>query len=179
MVIDVDDADSMAMVRLFNEPAGKKYLKERGASQELIDQLPLMGISSAANVIMAIKMAKYYELTENDVVMTVFTDSMELYDSRLKEMEEEFGPYTDTDAAVDFKQHIEGLSVDWMQELNYYDRKRIHNLKYYTWIEQQGRELDELNAQWYDEEEYWGSIHKMTSAIDKKIDEFNKMTGLL
>ncbi len=179
MVIDVDDVDSMAMIRLFNEPAGRAYLKEKGVSPELIEQLPLMGISSAANVIMAIKMAKYYELTENDLIFTVFTDSMELYGSRLKEMEEEYGDYREIDAAVDYHQHIIGLSTDWMKELTYYDRKAVHNLKYYTWIEQQGKELDELNAQWYDAEEYWGSIHKMASSIDKKINEFNKMTGLI
>jgi len=179
MIIDVDDADSMAMIRLFNEPAGRKYLKDKGVSQEIIDQLPLMGISSAANVIMAIKMARYYELTEKDVIMTVFTDSMELYDSRMKEMEEAFGPYTDTAAAVDFNQHIVGLSVDWMKELNYYDRKTVHNLKYYTWIEQQGREIEELNAQWYDYEEYWDKIPTIATEIDKKINDFNKMAGLL
>jgi cysteine synthase len=179
MVIAVDDADSMAMIRLFNEPAGRQYLKKQGVSRKVIDDLPLLGISSAANLIMAIKMARFYELTEKDVIFTVFTDSMELYGSRLKEMEEEYGPYGEIDAAVDFNQHIMGLSVDWMQELGYYDRRRIHNLKYYTWIEQQERELDELNAQWYDAEEYWGSIRKMVPAIDEKIRAFNAMTGLL
>ncbi len=179
MVIDVDDADSMAMIRLFNEPAGRAYLKEKGVSPELMEQLPLMGISSAANVIMAIKMARYYELTENDLIFTVFTDSMELYGSRLQEMEEEYGEYREIDAAVDYHQHILGLGTDWMKELTYYDRKTVHNLKYYTWIEQQGKELDELNAQWYDAEEYWGAIHRMASSIDEKINEFNKMTGLL
>ncbi len=179
MVIAVDDADSMAMIRLFNEPAGREYLKKQGVSQKVIDDLPLLGISSAANLIMAIKMAQFYELTEKDVIFTVFTDSMELYGSRLKEMEEEYGPYGEIDAAVDFNRHIRGLSVDWMQELGYYDRRRIHNLKYYTWIEQQGRELEELNAQWYDAEEYWGSIRKMAPAIDEKIRAFNEMTGLL
>ncbi|MFP4481209.1 MAG: pyridoxal-phosphate dependent enzyme [Thermovirgaceae bacterium] len=179
MVIAVDDADSMAMIRLFNEPAGREYLKKQGLSQKLIDDLPLLGISSAANLIMTIKMARYYELTEKDVIFTVFTDSMELYGSRLKEMEEEYGPYGEIDAAVDFNQHIRGLTVDWMQELGYYDRRRIHNLKYYTWIEQQERDLDELNAQWYDAKEYWGSIRKMAPAIDERIRTFNEMTGLL
>jgi cysteine synthase len=178
MVIAVDDADSMAMIRLFNEPAGREYLRKQGVSQKVIDDLPLMGISGAANLIMAIKMAKYFELTEKDVIFTVFTDSMELYGSRLKEMEEEYGPYGEVDAAVDFNRHVLGLSVDWMQELGYYDRRRVHNLKYYTWVEQQGRELEELNAQWYDAEEYWGGIRKMAPVIDEKIQAFNEMTGL-
>jgi len=179
MAIGVDDADCMGIIRLFNEPAGRDLLKRKGVPAEVVDNLDLVGISSAANIVMAIKMAKYYEMNEKDVIFTVFTDSMELYGSRMKEMEDEFGPYGETEAAVDFNAHLKNLSVDWMQELSYYDRKRVHNLKYYTWIEQQGRDLDELNAQWYDWESYWGDIHSMTPKIDERIRDFNKMTGLL
>lgn len=45
-----------------------------------------------------------------------------------------------------------GLKLDNMQELTYADRKRVHNLKYYTWVEQQGKTVEELNALWYDTE---------------------------
>ena len=180
MVIAVDDDDTMSLVRLFNEPAGHEYLKEElGLEQEFIDKLKLMGISSIANMIMAIKFAKYYELGKDDVVLTVFTDSMELYQSRLEEMEEKYGEYTKTDAAVDYNTHLERLSTDYLEELTYESRKRIHNLKYYTWIEQQGKDVEELNAQWYDYENYWGKIHNMTGEIDKLIKEFNEEVGLL
>jgi hypothetical protein len=136
-----------------------------------------MGISGAANAAMAIKMAKYWELTENDIIMTVFTDSMEMYGSRLEEMNASWGPYTETQAAIDHNRWVLGMGVDGMQELSYYDRKRIHNLKYYTWVEQQGKSSEELNAQWYDRD-YWDNVHKMAGVIDEKIDAFNKMTGL-
>ncbi|HKK83645.1 MAG TPA: pyridoxal-5-phosphate-dependent protein subunit beta, partial [Atribacterota bacterium] len=179
MVIGVDDNNTMGLIRLFNESIGQKYLIKKGVSKDIIEQLPLLGISSVANLIMAIKFAKYYELTEKDIVFTVFTDSMELYGSRMKELEEEFGPYNDTDAAIDYHRNIKALSTDYMQELNYYDRKRVHNLKYFTWIEQQNKELDELNAQWYDYENYWGRIHKQIDEIDKLIAEFNKKTSLM
>lgn len=179
MIIDIDDADSMAMIRLFNEPAGQEFLRKSGISETFMESLPLIGISGAANILMAIKMAKYYELSEQDVIMTVLTDSMEMYGSRVKEMEEEMGPYTEMDAAIDLHQHIFGVGVDYMQELSYYGRKRIHNLKYYTWVEQQGKTSEELNDQWYDYDAYWGSIHKMADAIDERIDEFNRLTGLL
>jgi len=179
MVIGVDDNNTMGLIRLFNESIGQKYLIKKGVSKDIIGQLPLLGISSVANLIMAIKFAKYYELTEKDIVFTVFTDSMELYGSRMKELEEEFGPYNDTDAAIDYHRNLMALSTDYMQELNYYDRKRIHNLKYFTWIEQQGKELEELNAQWYDYENYWGRIHKQIDEIDQLITEFNQKTGLL
>lgn len=180
MVIAVDDEDSMGLVRLFNEPAGHQYLKEElGLEQSFIDKLSLMGISGVANMISAIKFAKYYELGEDDVILTVFTDSMELYQSRLEEMEEKHGEYEKIDAAVDYNSHLKALSTDYLEELTYESRKRIHNLKYYTWIEQQGKEMEELNAQWYDYENYWGKIHNMTDEIDELIKEFNKKVGLL
>jgi len=179
LVIAVDDNNTMGIIRLFNEPAGKKYLREQKVTDDIIEKLPLMGISSIANMIMAIKFAKYYELTEKDIVFTVFTDSMELYGSRLKELEEEHGPYREIDAACDYHQNLKALTTDFMQELTYYDKKRIHNLKYFTWIEQQGKDLEELNAQWYDYENYWGSIHQQASKIDKLIKEFNRRTGLI
>jgi len=179
MVIAVDDNNTMGLIRLFNEPVGQKYLNKKGVSKEIIEQLPLLGISSVANMIMAIKFAKFYELTKNDIVLTVFTDSMELYGSRLKELEEEFGPYDKTDAAIDYHRNLKALSTDYMQELTYNDRKRIHNLKYFTWIEQQGKDLEELNAQWYDYDNYWNGIHQQVGKIDELIKEFNQKTGLL
>ncbi len=185
MIIDVDDSNSMGIIRLFNEPIGQKYLRKKGVSADIIEKLPLMGISSAANMVMAIKFAKYYELTEKDIILTVFTDSMEMYGSRLKELEEEFGPYDETDAAVDYHRNLQALATDYIQELTYRDKKRIHNLKYFTWVEQQGKDMEELNAQWYDYENYWSGIenywsgiHRQVDKIDRLIKEFNKRTGL-
>ena len=179
MIIAVDDNNAMGLIRLFNEPIGQAYLNKKGVSKDITEQLSLLGISSAANLIMAIKFAKFYELTDKDIVFTVFTDSMELYGSRLKELEEQFGTYNDTDAAIDYHRNLLALTTDYMQELNYYERKRIHNLKYFTWIEQQGKDLNELNAQWYDYDNYWDSIPKQTKRIDELIVQFNERVGLL
>ncbi len=173
MVIAIDDEDTMNIMRLFNEEEGHNYLKKKGVSEELVSKLHLLGISSIANLLMAIKFAKYYELTHNDVVLTVFTDSMELYQSRLKEYNAKFGPYSEEDAIKDFHSHLMGQKLDNMLELNYVQRKRIHNLKYFTWIEQQGRDLDELIRQW-DDLEYWNDIQKSIEPIDKLIIEFNE-----
>ena len=173
MVIAVDDEVTMRMLRLLNEPEGHDYLAKQGVSSELINKLELLGISGIGNLIGAIKMAKYYELTENDIVMTVFTDSMELYGSRLKELETERGKYSHDNAVADYEM-ANCINIDNMLELDYYAKKRIHNLKYYTWIEQQEKELSELNAQWYDHKNYWGTIHKMVPQIDALIEEFNK-----
>ena len=123
-------------------------------------------------------MAKYYELTEHDVVATVGTDSSDMYQSRIKELEEQYGAYGEAPAAADYAEHLHGIRTDTMQELTYADRKRVHNLKYYTWVEQQGKTYDEINKQWYDEH-YWTDMHAQADQIDELINEFNEKTGLL
>ena len=180
LVVAIDDNDPMNLLRLFNEQAGRDYLvKEIGVSGELVSQLDLLGISSIANVLMAIKFAKYYELTHNDLIVTVFTDSAELYQSRLREVRKEQGEYHLQQAIRDYSQHLMALKTDSMLELNHTDRKRVHNLKYFTWIEQQMIDLDELNRQWYDYERYWGEIQGLTPKIDELITQFNARVGLL
>ncbi len=178
MIIALDDNVIVNLARLFNEPAGHKYLVEKGVPEAFIKNLELLGFSSIANLAMAIKFAKYYELGENDIVLTVFTDSMELYQSRLKEMHEEFGEYQEMDAAAHFARDLNGLKTDQMLETRYTDRRRIHNLKYYTWVEQQGRTYEEILAQWNDRD-YWTSIQKMGPEIDRLIDAFNERVGLI
>ena len=173
-VFAIDDNDCVELVRLFNEPVGKEYLKEQGVAEVVIAKLDSAGISGIANVLSAIKMAKYYELTENDVIFTILTDSMQLYGSRLAELNEKQGAFTKYDAVKAFHKSCQGTDVSNMLELNYVDRKRIHNLKYFTWIEQQQRDLAELNAQWYDYPDYWKSTRVLTSQIDELIKEFNE-----
>jgi cysteine synthase A len=180
LVIGIDDNDTISLMRLFNEPAGRKYLiKQIGVSEELTSKLDLLGISSIANVLMAIKFAKYYELTNKEVLLTVFTDSMQLYQSRLKEARQEHGEYTEKNAIRDFNRCMMGQKTDSMIELNYYDRKRIHHLKYFTWIEQQMFDLKELNRQWYDSDSYWCQTQKLTPRLDELIARFNAEVGIL
>ena len=180
MVIDIDDEDSQRLLRLFNTPEGQAYLKnELKLDDELIEKLTWLGISGIANVLCCIKMAKYYELTEHDVVGTVLTDSAVMYQSRIAELNEQYGPYNAHEAALDHALHMLGLKTDNLLELTYADRKRVHNLKYYTWVEQQARDVKELNALWYDTEGTWDAVHKQAKDLDDLINEFNEATGLL
>jgi len=178
MVVDVDDEDCMRLLRLFNEPSGHEYLKKKGVRPEIVDKLDLLGISSIANLLGAIKMAKYYEMNENAVVLTLCTDSMELYRSRYQEMRGKYGEYNEIAAAIDYEKCLMGQTLDWMLELSYWDKRRMHNLKYFTWIEQQGKTLAELNAQWYDDN-YWTDQFHAYEKWDEHIREFNERTGLL
>ena len=179
MVIAADDNACMNLMRLFNDPEGWRYLGQQGISEDFIQKLPLLGISSIGNLLCAIKFAKYYELTGRDIVLTVWTDSMDLYQSRLQEMDEACGPYSEIAAAKDYHSCLMTESTAHMQELSYYDRRQIHNLKYFTWIEQQGKNLAELDAQWYDFPEYWERLPQQVEEIDRRIEQFNERCGLL
>ena len=180
MVIAIDDEDSQRLLRLFNDPDGRRYLvEEAGVDPAVVEQLDLLGISGIANVLCCIKMAKYYEFTEHDVLATVLTDSAVMYGSRIEELAQEHGPYSERAAAVDHSLHMLGVRTDSMLELTYPERKRVHNLKYYTWVEQQGRTAEELNALWYDQEGTWKAVHRQAEALDALIDAFNEETGVL
>ncbi len=172
MVVAVDDEHTMRLLRLFNEEDGKAYLVSRGVDAALANRLNILGISSICNMITAIKMARYYEFTEDDMIFTVFTDSEAMYSSRLEELQAERGVYSRDNAIADYQMLMQ-LGTDNLKELSYQDRRRVHNLKYYTWVEQQGKTYDEINAQWYDRD-YWTQVFGAADEIDKMIVDFNK-----
>ena len=177
MVVAIDDNAVVNLMRLFNEPVGRKYLAKKGVPEALISQLDLLGFSGIANTLSAIKFAKYSELGENDIVLTVWTDSMQLYGSRIDEMRKQFGEYTETDAAEHYARYLQGVTTDNLLETTYESRKRIHNLKYYTWVEQQGKTYNEIQDQWYDPN-YWTDVQGQVDEIDELIVEFNAKVGI-
>ena len=180
MAIAIDDEDSQRLLRLFNTEDGKKYLREElHLDEALIEKLSWLGISGIANILCCIKLAKYYELTEHDVVGTVLTDSAAMYQSRIEELNEMHGAYNVHEASLDHHLHMLGLKTDNLLELTYTERKRVHNLKYYTWVEQQARDVHDLNDLWYDTKGTWDAVHAQAKELDELINEFNEATGLL
>lgn len=177
MVIAVDDEGPMRGIRLFNAEPGKTLLRKRGVDPALVDQLDLLGISGVANVLAAVKFARYYELGSDDLVVTIATDSMEMYGSRLEEMNAAYGPLGEAEAAAAFERWFLGQTTSDMLELTWPERKRVHNLKYYTWVEQQGKTYREILAQWNDDA-YWESLPELLPRIDALIEEFNERTGV-
>ncbi len=176
--IAVDDEMPVRLLRLFNTEVGRAALLKEGVQQELLDSLDLLGISGIGNMLAAIKFAKYNELNANDYIVSIATDSFELYGSRLAELEAERGSYTTDNAQRDIEL-LQSVKFDYTKELSYYDKKAIHNLKYFTWVEQQGKSVEELNSQWYDHEAYWEQCFNQVGEIDKLIESFNAETGLM
>ena len=144
--------------------------------QVTIGKLSLLGISGICNMLAAIKAAKYWELDENDVLFTIFTDSVEMYRSRLGEQTAEHGTFTAVDAAKAHVGSLERQATDNFKELTFPEKKAIHNLKYYTWVEQQGKTYEEICAQW--DPEYWRQLFTEEAAeFDKLILAFNAEVG--
>jgi cysteine synthase len=178
MLVAIDDQAVVNLSRLFNEENGRAFMVGKGVPEDVVSQLDLLGFSGISNVLSAIKAAKYYEMGEHDVLVTVLTDSMELYRSRLHEMHQELGEYSELDAAADFAHYLHGQSTDNLLELRYEDRRRVHNLKYFTWVEQQGKSYEEIQEMWY-QPNYWGAVQGQVEQIDELIEAFNKDVGLL
>lgn len=178
LVTGIDDEDCMRTLRLFNEPEGKEVLAAHGVAKEVVEQLPLLGISSISNLLSSIKTARYFEMTSDDIIFTVATDSIDMYRSRVNELRQERGDYTTLQAELDFEKCIHGTSIEHTRELNYLQQKTVHNLKYFTWREQQQKDVEDLDMLWYDRE-IWHKLFSQPSHWDELIEQFNQRTGLL
>jgi cysteine synthase len=178
VVTAIDDEDCMRLLRVFNEKEGHEYLTGNGVEKELIERLEMIGISGIANILSAIKTAKYFDLNEDDILVTIATDSAEMYKSRLEELNAERGAYTLLQAAKDHEKCMFGTTTDHMKDLTYEDQKAIHNLKYFTWVEQQEKDVEDLRQLW-DDRQIWPRIFSQPARWDELINEFNDRTGLL
>lgn len=165
----VDDRDALEGLRLFAEDAGRDVLTARlGLPSEEVDDLAeMLGISGICNIIGAIKTAKHYQMSADDVIVTVATDGMERYHSVMRRLREARGALDEAAAAaiVDGVFHRAGL--DWIMEGTVQARERWHNLKYYTWVEQQGKTVDELDAQ--RDAAWWRGHQRQVGEIDRRL----------
>jgi cysteine synthase len=177
IVTAIDDEATLRLLRLFNEPAGRIELARRGVTDDVIAGLPLLGISSICNLLAAIKTARYNEFDQQDILIISLTDSVDLYRTRLEELAVEGGAYTEREAAGDFERFLCGVTTDHLKELRYIDRKAIHNLKYFTWVEQQGKTVEELDQLW--SPSFWQDIVDQLPQWDEQIAAFNQDTGVL
>lgn len=176
VVTAIDDEDCMRLLRLFNENEGKAFLKAEGFDDEFITNLNMIGISGIGNILSAIKTAKHFEMNGEDVIFTLATDSAEMYISRLEELQAEKGNYSVLQSAKDYEKCLLGQKTDNMKELTYLDRKAIHNLKYFTWVEQQAKEIEDLNQLWFDRD-IWDKLFHQVDKWDEMINEFNEMVS--
>jgi cysteine synthase A len=178
VVMAISDRATDALSLLFNSDTGRGYLHDRrGVPASIVDALQSFGLSSICNVLAAIKTARYFDLGEDDLVLTVATDGAELYETEWAKVERtRFGGRLDPVSAGEvFAEHLLGASTDHVLELSARDRARVFNLGYYTWVEQQGVSIQEFTAR--RDQRFWTGLRSHLSVWDDLIREFNRRTA--
>ncbi len=179
VVIGVSDHATDTLITLFNTDEGRKYLVDRrGVAPALVTALDNFGISSLCNIVAAVKLAKYFDLGPDDVVLTVATDSAQMYGSEVrKAIPRYFGNRFDAVAAGEtWGRFLAGAGVDHVLELSHVDRKRIFNLGYFTWVEQQGVALQDFMIR--SRQTFWDGLLDLAPAWDAMIEKFNAESGV-
>jgi cysteine synthase len=179
VVVAVSDRSTDALNVLFNTEAGRGYLAtRRRIDPEVVAALDGLGVSGIANVLAAIKTAKHLDLTQSDVIVTVATDSAALYASeRERCLATRFANGFDEVAAGEvFAGDLLATAEDHLLELTHVDRKRIFNLGYYTWVEQQGIPLEEFDRR--RDQPFWRELQQSVIPWDRLIEDFNRETGV-
>ena len=168
-LIAIDDLDCLYGLQLLYEASGRETLIKRfGLDAETVQSLSqILGISGVCNLIGAIKAAKFYNLGADDLVVTVATDAMERYGSVMANLRQARGALDEARATAIVDGVFQRAGMDWVMEGSRDARERWHNLKYYTWVEQQGKTVAELDAQ--RDPAWWTAHQERVSEIDERL----------
>lgn len=174
----IDDWESKRGLQMLNSTAGQATLEKRyGVEQSLTESIaPLLGISGVCNLLGAIKTAKHYNLGKDDVIYTIATDDLSRYHSVMDDMRRDYGDIDEAVAVGVTEAIFHGQRTDWIMDGTAEARERWHNLKYYTWVEQQGKTVEELDAQ--RDQAWWVDHQKRVADIDKAILDYRSKHGM-
>ncbi len=178
-VIGISDQATNGLFVLFNTPAGKELLTRQGVDPTVVENLRHMGYSSICNMLAAIKTAQYHRLGSDDVIVTVATDGAEMYGSELQPLidRDHGGSFGESEAAAVHARFLQGVDTDHVWELGEVGKRRVFNLGYYTWVEQQGIPFEVFEAR--RDESWWDGLRPYTDRWDQMIGDFNERTGLI
>ena len=178
LVVGVSDRSTAALDLLFNSDIGRRYLADRRRiGSEAIESLSCLGLSGIANIVAAIKTVKRLELSGDDVLLTVATDSAALYGSERRKFLAANYPdgFDGVNAGEIFGQHLLGAADNDVLELTHSERSRIFNLGYFTWVEQQGVPVETFQRR--RSQSFWRDLRQAAIAWDALISEFNARAG--
>jgi cysteine synthase len=170
-IMCLDDIACKKGLQVLTSPAGRKVLVERyGVPEAQVDQLStIFGISGVCNVLGAIKTAKHYRLGKDDVIVTICTDAIDRYHSVMADMARDYGAIDDARGMAYVEGIFHGATTDWIKDGTPDARQQWQNLKYYTWVEQQGKTVEELDAQ--RDPEWWIEHQELIPEMDARIKE--------
>jgi cysteine synthase len=165
LLVCVDDLECLLGLQLVQE--GSPALVAEGLSEGQAKSLVgLFGVSGICNVLAAIKTARHYGLEASDAVVTVATDGFDRYPSVLRRLDQERGPMTPVEARRRLDV-FRAQKTDFVQEGTRETRRRWHNQKYFTWVEQQGKPVGDLRA--LEDPSFWVEQQERADEIDKKV----------
>ena len=178
VVADVSDRDTDRLNVLFNTAEGRAFLRARGVNERVIEALDAFGLSSICNVLAAIKTAKLLRLGADDVVVTIATDGAAMYRTEVdKVLARDFpGGFGEAEAAETFGRSLEAQGAGDMLHLTEEDRRRVFNLGYFTWVEQQGVSVEDFVAR--EDQAFWRSLRDLLPEWDEAIRVFNARSGM-
>jgi len=179
VVVGISDRDTDGLNALFNTETGRRFLIERkGLPGEVVGRLGCLGFSGIANVLAAIKTAKRLGLSRDDVIVTVATDNAALYHTELDMWVQTHAPagYDEVAAAETYGASLKEVRDDHILELTTVERRRIFNLGYYTWVEQQGIDLADFDRR--GDQSFWDGLLDLIPIWDEMIERFNRDTGV-
>lgn len=170
----IDDMSCVRGLALLTDPIGKRTLTKRyGVPEADVETMSrIFGISGVCNVLGAIKTAEFYNFGPDDMIVTICTDAIDRYYSVMDWLQETEGKMDEAMAAGRVESTFRGQRLDYILEGSREVRERWHNLKYYTWVEQQGKTVEELDAQ--RDPAWWHEHQEMVGEIDKRIVKARK-----
>jgi len=173
VVVGISDKATDELDLVFNSEAGRAHLSNKGVPEAVVAQLEHFGFSAICNILAAIKTAKLLDLGHDDAIVTVATDGAALYPSeRAKLLATRFGgEFSPSDAAEAFGEHLANVDTNNTIDCTEADRRRIFNLGYYTWVEQQGTPFDLFEVRRH--QDFWKGLRRYMGVWDEMIDEFN------
>ena len=178
-VIAVSDRDTDRLNLAFNSPEGAAHLASRkDIDPSLAAAFGEIGISGWANIVASIKLARTKGYGANDAIVTVATDSACLYRTEAEGARRKFfaGGFTAKDAAKVAETRLAGASTENVLLLGPSERRRIFNLGYYTWVEQQGVSVEDFDRR--KDQSFWREVAGAASEWDRLIAEFNGEAGV-
>jgi cysteine synthase len=168
-IMCVDDIACKKGLQLLTDEGGLRVLTDRyGIAAATARQLStIFGISGVCNVLGAIKTAKHYQFGTGDVIVTICTDAIDRYRSVMADMERSHGRIDEARATAYLEGIFHGATTDWIKDGTPDQRRQWQNLKYYTWVEQQGKTVEELDAQ--RDPEWWLRHQTLVTEMDERI----------
>jgi cysteine synthase len=176
LVVGVSDKATDGLNAVFNCDAGRAYLANRlRVSPAVLSSLCYFGLSSIANVLGAIAVAKHHAFSAEDVIVTVATDGHEMYASELQRYlrrRHNSGELTEVLAAELTGRYLKGAGTEHVLEASERERERIFNLGYFTWVEQQGVALADFERR--KSQGFWRGLQQVVAGWDEMITAFNR-----